>query len=294
MSLEKQRTTWDEKERLCAVRLVIEQYDVLYGGFADGITFKEKSAAWIKVADDLNASSNVKRTPAEVKKLFQNYKESIILLAKKKYNENMATGGGPVGKITLAEEIVLEFLKDKPQLIGIPGGIESGVIEPVEDAASVADLVVQQAPMTESKHISTHQETVSVHAIEHPSVSHEHPDEPRVMQTNTKKRRRKCMDGIELTEELHDLEVCRARKEIELLDLKIAQQLGYSMKSLHLTSRSFDPDSFHSELMLLAAQIQRLLSKLDAVKSSELSTCIRPLLSDGELDMEFIILTPFL
>lgn len=38
----------------------------------------------------------------------------------------MATGGGPVGKITLAEEIVLEFLKDKPQLIGIPGGIESG------------------------------------------------------------------------------------------------------------------------------------------------------------------------
>ncbi|XP_052760820.1 uncharacterized protein LOC128242473 [Mya arenaria] len=220
MSLEKQRTTWDEKERLCAVRLVIEQYDVLYGGFADGITFKEKSAAWNKVADDLNASSNVKRTPAEVKKLFQNVKSR----AKKKYNENMATGGGPVGKITLAEEIVLEFLKDKPQLIGIPGGIESGVIEPVEDAASVADLVVQQAPMTESKHISTHQETVSVHAIEHPSVSHEHPDEPRVMQTNTKKRRRKCMDRIELTEELHDLEVCRARKEIELLDLKIAQQ----------------------------------------------------------------------
>ncbi|WAR06579.1 hypothetical protein MAR_021948 [Mya arenaria] len=93
----------------------------------------------------------------------------------------MATGGGPVGKITLAEEIVLEFLKNKPQLIGIPGGIESGVIEPVEDAASIADLVVQQAPS-----------------------------------------RRKCMDRIELTEELHDLEVCRARKEIELLDLKIA------------------------------------------------------------------------
>ncbi|WAR11589.1 hypothetical protein MAR_025769 [Mya arenaria] len=78
--------------------------------------------------------------------------------------------------------------------------------------------------MTENKHISQHQETVSVQAIEHPSVSNEHPDEPRVMQTNTKKRRRKCMDRIELTEELHDLEVCRARKEIELLDLKIAQQ----------------------------------------------------------------------
>ncbi|WAR24169.1 hypothetical protein MAR_037838, partial [Mya arenaria] len=107
------------------------------------------------------------------------YKESIILLAKKKYNENMATGGGPVGRITLTEEIVLEFLKDKPQLIGIPGGIESGVIESVEDAASVADLVVQQAPRSA---------------------------------------------WIELTEELHDLEVCRARKEIELLDLKIAQQ----------------------------------------------------------------------
>ncbi|WAR03875.1 hypothetical protein MAR_010433 [Mya arenaria] len=206
MSLEKQRTTWDEKERLCAVRLVIEQYDMLYGGFADGITFKEKSGAWNKVADDLNAtckifpvhykilinlkcghfncrSSNVKPTPAEVKKLFQNVKSR----AKKKYNEKIATGGGPVGKITLAEEIVLEFLTDKPQLIGIPGGIESGVIEPVEDAGSVADLVVQQAPMTESKHISPHQETVSVQAIEHPSVSHEHPDEPRVMQTNTKK-----------------------------------------------------------------------------------------------------------
>ncbi|WAR12472.1 hypothetical protein MAR_026652 [Mya arenaria] len=103
-----------------------------------------------------------------VEMMVKKHKESIILLAKKKYNENMATGGGPVGKITLAEEIVLEFLKDKPQLIGIPGGIESGVIEPVEDAASVADLVVQQAPS-----------------------------------------RRKCMDRIELTEELHDLESCK-------------------------------------------------------------------------------------
>ncbi|WAR30702.1 EDF1-like protein, partial [Mya arenaria] len=79
------------------------------------------------------------------------YKESIILLAKKKYNERMATGGGPVGKITQAEGIVLEFLMDKPQLIGIPGGIESGVIEPEEDAASVADFVLQQAPKVTRK-----------------------------------------------------------------------------------------------------------------------------------------------
>ncbi|WAR06425.1 hypothetical protein MAR_021794 [Mya arenaria] len=68
-----------------------------------------------------------------------------------------------------------------------------------------------------------------------------------------------------------------------------------SARPLHLTSRSFVPDSFHSELILLAAQqIQRLSSELDAVNNSELSTCIRPLISDGELDMEFINLTPFL
>ncbi|WAQ96052.1 hypothetical protein MAR_028742 [Mya arenaria] len=171
------------------------------------------------------------------------YKESIILLAKKKYNENMATGGGLVGKITLAEESVLEFLKDKPKLIGITGGIESGVREPVEDAASVADLVVQQAPMTENKHISGHQETASVQAIEHPSVSHAHPDESRVMQTNTKKRRRKCMDRIELTEELHGLEVCRAKKGIQLLDLKIAQQL-FSMLLRKFISCDFSKKLF--------------------------------------------------
>ena len=55
MAFEKQRTSWEEKERLLAVKLVLEDHTMLYAGFGDGVTHKDKSAAWNKVADNLNA-----------------------------------------------------------------------------------------------------------------------------------------------------------------------------------------------------------------------------------------------
>lgn len=49
----------------------------------------------------------------------------MFFVAKKKEFERKATGGGPAILITPVEELVIEGIRNKPQLTGIPGGIET-------------------------------------------------------------------------------------------------------------------------------------------------------------------------
>ena len=48
------------------------------------------------------------------------------ILAKEKHALKKKTGGGPAVALSPSEELILEYLKDKPQLEGLAAGIESG------------------------------------------------------------------------------------------------------------------------------------------------------------------------
>ncbi|KAH3691405.1 hypothetical protein DPMN_194039 [Dreissena polymorpha] len=63
---------------------------------------------------------------------------------KKKDSDRKETGGGPPAVLTTVEDLVIDGIRDKPQLIGIPSGIDSGVA----DVAEMADIDEASAKCT--------------------------------------------------------------------------------------------------------------------------------------------------
>jgi len=54
------------------------------------------------------------------------HKCTSLNFSQKKESDRKETGGGPPAVLTTVEDLVIDGIRDKPQLIGIPGGIDSG------------------------------------------------------------------------------------------------------------------------------------------------------------------------
>ncbi|KAH3752527.1 hypothetical protein DPMN_187151 [Dreissena polymorpha] len=121
--------------------------------------------------------------------------------AKKKESDRKETGGGPPAVLTTVEDLVIDGIRDKPQLIGIPGGIDSGVA----DVAEMADTDEASAKCTLTVAECTSKPATASNVA---TSSTSRPSKESLK----KRKRNRCYE-----EELLELETRRAQAELDLL-----------------------------------------------------------------------------
>ncbi|KAH3807513.1 hypothetical protein DPMN_135857 [Dreissena polymorpha] len=112
-----------EFERLCLFEQMINNYDDLYGQLKGSNGKAMRGEIWKSIWADLRSTGKLQgdRTVEEVMKMFANPKTRV----RDKFKNSQKTGGGPAKPFKPSEELILQFLIDRPQLDGIIGGIET-------------------------------------------------------------------------------------------------------------------------------------------------------------------------
>ncbi|CAG2252145.1 unnamed protein product [Mytilus edulis] len=109
-------------------RRVVEELGLLRGKFGPDITADAKNKMLAKITDEVNALGVSYRKLSTVKNKFRNLTRD----AKEKFTyerkERNKTGGGPAPKpISMAEENIINAMKDTSSFKGIDGGMETSV-----------------------------------------------------------------------------------------------------------------------------------------------------------------------
>ncbi|XP_052235554.1 uncharacterized protein LOC127876471 isoform X1 [Dreissena polymorpha] len=196
---------WSMSEKTFVVQLINDRYDELYCRFK-GATLggKKKEQTWQEVADTFNSSSvaQCSRTVRQIKDMYAQLK----CRAKKKESDRKETGGGPPAVLTTVEDLVIDGIRDKPQLIGIPGGIDSGdCYACVADVAEMADTDEASAKCTLTVAECTSKPATASNVA---TSSTSRPSKESLK----KRKRNRCYE-----EELLELETRRAQAELDLL-----------------------------------------------------------------------------
>lgn len=195
----------------------IKSHDLYVRAFAEGYWYDDKNRSWKcsveRFSENRSGVTQCNRTVRQVKDMYANLK----CRAKKKEFERKATGGGPAILITPVEELVIEGIRNKPQLTGIPGGIETC-----------------DRPDIENEESSKDEEKGAIEALPSTSVS------PSETGTQTKSPSRKSVLGkrnrkSREDDDLYLLEKRRAEVEIELILQRIKQEKElFDLKKEHL------------------------------------------------------------
>ncbi|CAC5359661.1 unnamed protein product [Mytilus coruscus] len=109
-------------------RRVVEELGLLRGKFGRDITADAKNKMWAQITEEVNAQGVCLRNVSTVKTKFRNLtrdaKEKFVYEKK----ERNKTGGGPAPKpIRMAEENIINAMKDTSSFKGIDGGMETSV-----------------------------------------------------------------------------------------------------------------------------------------------------------------------
>lgn len=109
-------------------RRVVEEMGLLRGKFGPDITADAKKKMWEKITTEVNSLGVSCRSLPAVRTKFRNLTRD----AKEKFTmekrERAKTGGGPAPKpISLAEENIINAMKDTSSFKGIDGGLETTV-----------------------------------------------------------------------------------------------------------------------------------------------------------------------
>ncbi|XP_076072081.1 uncharacterized protein LOC143043787 [Mytilus galloprovincialis] len=109
-------------------RRVVEELGLLRGKFGPDITADAKNKMWAKITDEVNALGVSYRKLSTVKTKFRNLARDVKEKFTYERKERNKTGGGPVPKpISMAEENIINAMKDTSSFKGIDGDMETSV-----------------------------------------------------------------------------------------------------------------------------------------------------------------------
>ncbi|CAG2256818.1 unnamed protein product [Mytilus edulis] len=142
-------------------RRVVEELGLLRGKFGPDITADAKNKMWAKITDEVNALGVSYRKLSTVKTKFRNLTRD----AKEKFTyerkEKNKTGGGPAPTpISMAEENIINAMKDTSSFKGIDGGMETSVDLP----SSVESIWIRRLEQVHQRNEELALSSATVHA----------------------------------------------------------------------------------------------------------------------------------